>query len=213
MTENLEERYQNDEQVSRGDKSVPREVESDAYPSVFQRTEPEEKNREITSEGSNIEDKLGEFFKGFAEEATQLNKALIEEKRMINELCNLLAQILGSVGTSVDIPAQRMTRIGNAKQIRVSSEGQIMVICEDGVESELKFYSTEMILEILWAIFPEIVKAIRNYKDKVIMRVTLLGKIRNELTNLRRNLPKVNEETSEGNQSTLNKNAQLMEEH
>jgi hypothetical protein len=213
MTENLEERYQNNEQVSRGDKPVPREVESDTYPSVFQRTEPEEKNREITSEGSNIEDKLGEFFKGFAEEATQLNKALIEEKRMINELCNLLAQILGSVGTSVDIPTQRMTRIGNAKQIRVSSEGQIMVICEDGVESELKFYSTEMILEILWAIFPEIVKAIRNHKDKVIKRVTLLGKIRNELTNLRRNLPKVNEKTSEGNQSTPNKNAQLMEEH
>ena len=97
MTENSEEEYQNNSEFSRGDKSVPRGVESDTYQSEFHGTEPEEKNREITNEGSDIEDKLEEFFKGFVEEATQLNKSLIEEKRMINELCNLLAQILGSV--------------------------------------------------------------------------------------------------------------------
>jgi len=213
MTENSEEEYQNNSEFSRGDKSVPRGVESDTYQSEFHGTEPEEKNREITNEGSNIEDKLGEFFKGFVEEVTQLNKSLIEEKRMINELCNLLAQILGSVGTSLDIPVQRMKRLRNAKQIRVSSEGQILVICEDGVESELKFYPTEMIHEILWAIFPEVVKAIRNYKDKVIKRVTLLGKIKSELTDLRRALLMVNKETSEGNQPLPHKSAQLMEEH
>ena len=106
-----------------------------------------------------------------------------------------------------------MARLGNAKQIRVNSEGQILVICEDGVESELKFYPTEMIHEILWAIFPEVVKAIRNYKDKVIKRVTLLGKIKSELTNLRRALLMVNKETFEDNQPLPHKSAQLMEEH
>ena len=199
-------------QFSHWHSNIPRGSEVDGYPSGLQSAEIEE-GSEIRGRGQEIEHRVGEFFRELSEETSQLSESLAEEKKLISDLCDLLAQILRSVRVTLEIPSRRMINLRDAGQVRLDSEGQVIVVRDDGATSKaLKLYPAETILEIFWAVFPEVGQAIKTYRNKVIKRIGLMEKIKNELTNLQKALHSVKKEDSGRMQEQCDTRSPLMEE-
>ncbi len=190
----------------------PGRTEADVYPSGLQSSVIEE-GIEIQEHGYGIENRVHEFFKELSEETYQLSESLAEEKELIADLCDLLAQILRSVRVTLELPPRRMTNLRDGGQVRLDVDGEVVVIQADGVTSKLlKLYPGETILEIFWAVFPEVGHAIKTYRNKVIERVGLMGKIKNELANLQKALHSTKKETSGKTQEQCDTSSPLMEE-
>ncbi|MCW3981146.1 MAG: hypothetical protein NWF11_06685 [Candidatus Bathyarchaeota archaeon] len=203
---------QGSRQFSNMHSSTPPGTRVDAYESGLQSVETEE-GSEVRENGREIENRIGEFFRELSEETSQLGESVAEEKKLIADLCDLLAQILRSVRVTLEIPARRMINLRDAGQVRLDSEGQVIVILDDGATSKaLKLYPAETILEIFWAVFPEVGQAIKTYRNKVIKRVGLMEKIKNELTNLQKALHSVKKDDSVRMQEQRDTRAPLMEE-
>lgn len=160
-----------------------------------------------------MENRVHEFFRELSEETRQLGASLTEEKELIDDLCDLLAQILRSVGVTLEIPPRRMMNLQDGGHVRLNLDGEVVVVQGDGVTSKLlKLYPGDTILEIFWAVLPEIGHAIKAYRTKVIERVGLMGKIKNELASLQNALHLVRKEDSGKEQDQGDSSSPLMEE-
>jgi hypothetical protein len=190
----------------------PGRTEADASSSGLQSSVIEE-GSEIRENGYGIEHRVHEFFRELSEETYQLSESLAEEKELIADLCDLLAQILGSVRVTLEIPPRRMINLRDGGHVRLDLDGEVVMVQGDGVTSKLlKLYPGETILEIFWAVFPEVGHAIKTYRNKVIERVGLMGKIKNELTSLQKALHSTKKENSGKKQEQCDASSPLMEE-
>ncbi len=160
-----------------------------------------------------MENRVHEFFRELSEETRQLGESLTEEKELIDDLCDLLAQILRSVRVTLEIPPRRMMNLQDGGHVRLNLDGEVVVVQGDGVTSKLlKLYPGDTILEVFWAVFPEVGHAIKAYRTKVIERVGLMGKIKNELANLQNALHLVRKEDDGKEQDQGDSSSPLMGE-
>ncbi len=167
--------------------SQPQPPQNDAYFSYTQQLQnEEEESREIEDKRGEIESRFNEFLKAISEESLQLSEFLLEERKLTNQLCSLLTQILRRLKISFNIPPEYLASLGKARQIKLNTEGHLILIRDgDKVDSRLlQDYPPDVILTALWVIIPELEKAIKAYRKKISRRVTLLEKIKQELKNI-----------------------------
>jgi hypothetical protein len=146
-----------------------------------------ERTRQTGEKRWEIESKLTELLKMISHETAQLTNSIVEEKKLTNELCGLLSQILSRLKISFNVPPGYISNLEKATQIRVNEEGRLIAIASDsGHFKYLENYPTDTIMTVLLTIIPGLEEAIKAHRKTVSHRVSLLEKARLELKNLQK---------------------------
>jgi hypothetical protein len=160
---------------------------------------------EEASSGSleKVEKPLGEMEQKFdallrvvKEETLQLSEFLIEEKRLVQELCILLKLTLRQLNASFHISPKMIAVPEKVNHVILNEEGHLILIDnKGGVNSKaLEDYSPEVILNVLWVVLPELSEIIVGYRKRISFRVNVFEKISRELRNLHKMFTRTREE-------------------
>ena len=135
-----------------------------------------------------VESKLCELLEAINAETAELGEFITKERELTKELYCILREILIHLKTPIDIPAESMTKLRYAHQIKLDTEAQLVVVWPGNkVDSKpLKDYSPDVVLAVLWTIFPELEKVVKACKEKTKKRVGLLERIRRQMTTLQK---------------------------
>lgn len=138
---------------------------------------------EIEKSKVEIEQKLQELLKGISEETLQLSEFLMEENKMVDELCMSLKQILKKLNVSFNIPPRDVPLHKKVKKVILNEEGHLIIVYEkDEVHSAfLAEYPPEIVMAVLWVVMPEVARVIMLYRKKISARVNFFGRVKKEL--------------------------------
>ncbi len=141
---------------------------------------------EFEKHKADFEQKLQELLRSISEETLQLSEFLMEEDRLIRELCDSLKQILKKLKVSFYIPPREIPIRGKVKKVILNDECHLILVYEKGeVHSAfLAEYSPEIVLATLLVIMPELAEALTLYRKRISTRVNLFGRIKKELKNV-----------------------------
>lgn len=167
---------------------------SSSFPYTNDHSAPQQLHREASDQGQHeikveeIESKLCELLDDMSTETTELGEFLKKERELTKELYCILRGILVHLKTSFNVPAENVTKLKYANQIKLDTEAQLVVVWSGNkVDSKpLKDYSPDVVLAVLWTIFPELEKVVKARKEKTKKRVGLLERIRRQMTTLQK---------------------------
>jgi len=139
--------------------------------------------KEIEKSKVEIDQKLQELLKSINEETLQLSEFLMEENKMMTDLCMSLKQILKKLNVSFNIPPQNIPIGKNIKKVILNEEGHLILVYEKGDVNSgfLAEYPPEIVMAVLWTVMPELAKVVMLYRKKISMRVNFFGKVKKEL--------------------------------
>jgi hypothetical protein len=139
--------------------------------------------KEIEKSKVEIEQKLQELLKSINEETLQLSEFLIEENRLMNEICISLKQILKKLNVSFNIPPRDIPLRKKVKKVILNEEGHLILVHEKGEVNSafLAEYPPEIVMAVLWVVMPELAKVVMLYRKKISTRANFFGKIKKEL--------------------------------
>jgi hypothetical protein len=139
--------------------------------------------KEIEKSKVDIEQKLQELLKSISEETLQLSEFLMEENKLMNELCLSLKQILKKLNISFNIPPRDIPLRKKVKKVILNEEGHLILVHEKGdVNSAfLAEYPPEIVMAVLWVVMPELAKVVMLYRKKISTRANFFGRIKKEL--------------------------------
>ncbi len=149
----------------------------------------DESDENLEKTETEIEKKFAELLAAISDETLQLSEFLIEEKRLVQELCELLREILKRLKMSFEIPTRAVPEFqGKAKKILLNDEGHLLLILEgENVNSKiLEDYPPEVVLNVIWNIIPALEKSLKAYRKKISKRVGIFEKIKKELKNIQK---------------------------
>jgi len=159
----------------------------DSYLSFPSRLQNEESNEEFERTKAEIEKRFNELLTTISEETIQLSEFLLEEKKLVRELCMFLRQILKRLNMTFNIPVKAIPEFqSTAKKIVLNKEGHLIVMYEkEKVNSRaLEDYPPEIVLAVIWNVVPELEKSIKAYRRKISERVSIFERIKKELKNI-----------------------------
>jgi|GEM_PF-4318420 len=167
---------------------------SSSFPYTNDYSAPQQLHREASDQGQHevkveeIENKLCELLDAMSTETTELGEFIKKERELTKELYCILRGILVHLKTSFNVPAESVTKLKYANQIKLDAEAQLVVVWSgDKVDSKpLKDYSSDVVLAVLWTIFPELEKLVKTRKEKTKKRVGLLERIRRQMKTLQK---------------------------
>jgi uncharacterized coiled-coil protein SlyX len=168
-----------------------------SYPYQLQSEETSENFEKTRAE---IEKRFNELLTTISEETIQLSEFLVEEKKLIQELCMFLRHILKRLNMTFNLSLKAVPELqAKAKKIVLNKEGHLIVMYEkDKVNSKvLEDYPPEIVLSVIWNVIPELEKSIKAYRKKISERVGIFEKIRKELKNIHRVFSSSNKDGSE----------------
>ncbi|MGQ9460126.1 MAG: hypothetical protein ACUVRA_02700 [Candidatus Bathyarchaeaceae archaeon] len=144
--------------------------------------------KEVEKAKVEIEEKFLDSLKVINEEILQLSEFLIEDKKLAQELCKLLKQVLKHLNLSFEIPSRAIPIFEKVDQIILNEEGHLIFVHEKSKvgSKALEEYSPEIILIVFLSIIPKLGKLLRLYRKRVGMRVNFFEKIYRELENASR---------------------------
>ena len=156
--------------------------------------------KEVEKIRAEIEEKFLGSLRTINEETLQLSEFLIEDKKLAQEICKLIKQILKHLNLSFVIPARAIPLFKKTDQIILNEEGHLIFLYEKNkVNSKaLEEYSPEIILMVFLNIIPKLGRSLRSYRKKVGMRVNFFEKIYRELENANRAFITSNQRLDEG---------------
>lgn len=169
--------------------NVQEEAADEAY-FFYQLEAPENEQisnvEELEKHKADFEQKLQEILRSISEETLQLSEFLMEEDKLVRELCGSLKQVLKKLRVSFYIPPRELPIRGKVKKVILNDECNLILVYEKGeVHSAfLADYSPEMVLATLLVIMPELAEALMLYRKRISVRVNLFGRIRKELKNV-----------------------------
>jgi hypothetical protein len=139
--------------------------------------------KEIEKSKTEIEQKLQELLKNINEETLQLSEFLMEENKMMEDLCMSLKQILKKLNVSFSIPPQNIPIRTKINKVILNEEGHLILVHEKGDVNSgfLAEYSPEIVMAVLWTVMPELAKVVMLYRKKISVRVNFFGKVKKEL--------------------------------
>lgn len=139
--------------------------------------------KEIEKSQAEIEQKLQELLRSINEETLQLSEFLIEENKMVNEICVALKQTLKKLNVSFNIPPRDLPLRKPVKKVILNEEGHLILVHEKGEVNSafLAEYPPEIVMAVLWVIMPELAKVVMLYRKKISTRVNFFGKLKKEL--------------------------------
>ncbi|MEM2984776.1 MAG: hypothetical protein QXL24_06105 [Candidatus Jordarchaeaceae archaeon] len=129
------------------------------------------------------EKQLQELLKRVSDEALQLSKFLVEEDKLIKEVCNSLKQVLKIINASFNIQPRKMPIKANLKKAILDEECRLVLVYEKGEANSafLAEYPPEIVMSTLLAIMPELSRAITLYRKKIAVRIGFFENVRKEL--------------------------------
>lgn len=144
--------------------------------------------KDVENQRLEIEANFLSSLKRINEETLQLSEFLIEDKKLAQELCGLLREILKRLNLSFVISPSAIPTVEKVNQIILNQEGNLVSIYEKlKVDSKaLETYPTEIILVVFLDIIPKLGSLLRSYRKKVGIRVNFFEKIYRELENVNR---------------------------
>jgi hypothetical protein len=139
--------------------------------------------KEIEKSKVEIEQKLQELLKSINEETLQLSEFLMEENKLMNELCISLKQILKKLNVSFNIPPHDIPLRKKVKKVILNEEGHLIIVHEKGEVNSafLAEYPPEIVMAVLWVVMPELAKVVMLYRKKISTRANFFGKVKKEL--------------------------------
>jgi len=167
---------------------------SSSFPYTNDYSAPQQLHREACDQDRHgvkieeIESKLCELLEAMSAETTELGEFLKKERELTKELYCILREILVNLKTSFNIPAESVTKLKYANKIKLDTEAQLVVVWPGNkVDSKpLKDYSPDVVLTVLWTIFPELQKMVKAHKEKAKRRVGFLERIRKQMKTLQK---------------------------
>jgi len=131
-------------------------------------------------------DQIQESLKIMNEETLQLSEFLLQEGKLVKELCVLLKQVLKRLNMAFNIPSNVFPGSLRAQQIILNEEAHLIFISnENKVESKaLEDFPPEVILNVTSFIIPKLTNSLISYRKKISSRIGLFNKINQELRNL-----------------------------
>jgi hypothetical protein len=156
------------------------------HPLQFSESEEVLNAEEIEKHKVDLEQKLQELLKSISEETLQLSEFLMEEDRLVKELCTAMKQILKKLNVSFNIPPREIPLKAKVKKVILNEECHLILVYEKGeVHSAfLAEYPPEIVMATLLVIMPELAEVIMLYRKKISTRVSFFAKIRKELKNV-----------------------------
>ena len=157
------------------------------HPLQFSETEEEVLNaEEIDRHKVELEQKLQELLKSISEETLQLSEFLMEEEKLVRELCTSMRQILKKLNVSFNIPPRDIPIKAKVKKVILNEECHLILVYEKGeVHSAfLAEYPPEIVMATLLVVMPELAEVIMLYRKKISTRVSFFARIRKELKNV-----------------------------
>lgn len=155
------------------------------YPIKLQSDETHEDFEKTRAE---VEKKFADLLATLGEETLQLSEFIIEEKKLVQELCSALREILRKLNMNISIPAKSVPDLmGKVKQITLNNEGHLLLAYENGevVSKLLENYPPQMILAVVWNVVPKLEKFLSSYRRKISDRVGIFGSVSKELRNIK----------------------------
>ncbi len=139
--------------------------------------------KEIEKSKVEIEQKLQELLKSINEETLQLSEFLMEENKIMDDLCMSLKQILKKLNVSFNIPPRDVPLRKKVKKVILNEEGHLILVYEKGevYSAFLAEYPPEIVMAVLLVVMPEMAKVIMLYRKKISTRVNFFGRIKKEL--------------------------------
>jgi hypothetical protein len=155
---------------------------------VTDSAEPDEKSNENIR--GREEQKIHELLKSINEESIQLGKILTDENRLVEEVCSSLMLITRKMGVSFNISPQSIPFKKPPEKVILSKEGRLTLTYEKDVEDSafLAEYPPETVMATLWAVVPELAKAMGAYRRKVSSRANFFMKVKMELKTLAKSI-------------------------
>jgi hypothetical protein len=169
--------------------STPTETKSsdEIYLSYPYQLQSEETDENFEKTRAEIEKRFNELLTTISEETIQLSEFLLEERKLIQELCLFLRQILKRLNMTFNIPLKAIPELQmKAKKIVLNKEGHLIVMYEkERVTSKvLDEYAPEIVLSVIWNVIPELEKSIKAYRRRISERVSIFERIKKELKNI-----------------------------
>ncbi len=188
--ENTQNEQLQNEDKSQADAVSPQSVETSTFAS-----------ERVEKSVGEMEQKFDEMLKVVKEETLQLSEFLVEEKRLVHELCLLLKLTLRQLNASFHISPKMISVPENVNHVILNEEGHLILIDDKGgVNSKaLEDYSPEIILNVLWVVLPELGEIIVAYRKRISFRVDVFEKITHEFRNLGKMFARAREEQSAEN--------------
>jgi len=156
------------------------------HPLQFSESEEVLNAEEIEKHKLELEQKLQELLRSINEETLQLSEFLMEEGKLIRELCMSMRQILKKLNVSFNIPPKDIPIKAKVKKVVLNEECHLILVYEKGeVHSAfLAEYPPEIVMATLLVIMPELAEVIMLYRKKISTRVSFFAKIKKELKNV-----------------------------
>lgn len=144
-----------------------------------------------------VESKLCELLEAISAETAELGEFITKERELTKELYCILREILIHFKTPIDIPAESVMKLRYAGQIKLDTEAQLVVVWSGNKTDSrpLKDFSPDIVLAVLWVVFPELEKMVKAHKEKAKRRVGFLERIRKQMKTLQKTFA---EPSSEG---------------
>jgi hypothetical protein len=129
------------------------------------------------------EDSLLELLKDMSAETAELNEFLARERELTSDLCEILHEILAHLQVSFNIPIGKIAKFNSAMRLKLDKEACLVIFwSENNVDSKpLKEHVPDVILDVFWAILPELGNVVRASMEGVKRRVNILVKIREQM--------------------------------
>jgi hypothetical protein len=139
--------------------------------------------KEIEKSKVEIEQKLQDLLKSINEETLQLSEFLMEENKLMSELCTSLKQVLKKLNVSFNISPQNIPTRKKVKKVILNEECNLILVHEKGEVNSafLGEYPPEIVMATLLVVMPELAKVITLYRKKISTRVNFFGKMKKEM--------------------------------
>lgn len=121
------------------------------------------------------------------EETLKLSEFILQEEKLIEELCVLLKQILKCLDMSFSLPTNILPQTGETQRIILNDEAHLIFISKEDKEKSkaLDDCPPQVILKVVSFIIPELSRSMTSYRKKISSRIGLFERINGELANLR----------------------------
>jgi hypothetical protein len=180
--------------------STETETSEDTYFYYPYRLQNEETDENFEKTRAETEKRFNELLTTISEETLQLSEFLLEEKKLIQELCMFLRHILRRLNMTFNIPQKAFPELqGKPKRIVLNKEGHLIMTYErDKVNSKvLEDYPPEIVLSVIWNVIPELERSIKTYRKRISERVSIFERIKKELKNVQKLFSSSNREENE----------------
>jgi hypothetical protein len=153
---------------------------------------------QCNDESGKTEQKLTEILQNMNSETSQLNEAVTQESRIIEEVCLSLKEVLTKLHVSFNIPPQDIPSDRGTKKAVLDEECKLTFTYgnDEKQTAFLAEYSPHLVMTVLWDVIPELAKAVTIYRKRMSARTNFFTKVKQELRAAAKSITGVNDTPS-----------------